>query len=189
MNKQIKDVASRIRGLRELMEITTQEMAEVTGVSESEYISLENGESDFSFTFIYKCADRFGIDMIEILKGTGPTLSSYSIVRRGEGLPIKRRKGFEYQHLAPFFKGKIAEPFKVIAPFSEDEQKGEIPVASHEGQEIDIILKGCLKVRIEDKIEYLYEGDTIYYDSGHKHGMIASGGESCEFIAIVLKKG
>ena len=27
----------------------------------------------------------------------------------------------------------------------------------------------------------------IYYDSGHAHGMIATGGEDCVFLAVVMK--
>ena len=50
------------------------------------------------------------------------------------------------------------------------------------------ILKGSLKVAMEDHIEVLREGDAIYYDSGHGHGMIAAGGEECVFLAVVLKR-
>lgn len=39
---------------------------------------------------------------------------------------------------------------------------------------------------MEDHIEILGEGDCIYYDSGRGHGMIATGGEDCEFLAITI---
>ena len=185
--KEIAEIAARIRGLRELMDITPAEMAEKTDVSLDEYEKLESGESDFSFTFIYKCAERFGVDIVDILKGTSPKLSSYSIVRRGEGLPITRRKGFSYLHKAPFFKNKLAEPFYVKAAYSTEAEQNPITLSRHEGQEIDIILKGALKCRFEDKTEILYEGDTVYYDSGQGHGMVAAEGDDCEFLAIVLK--
>ncbi len=184
---KIMEVAQRIRGLRELLEISVEEMAKVTDLNVEEYQKHELGEVDFSFTFIYKCAGRFDVDIIEILKGTSPTLSFYSIIRKGDGLPITRREGFQYKHLAPFFKDKLAEPFRVLAKYSEAEQNKEIKLSYHEGQEIDIILKGTLKIRLEDHTEILNEGDAIYYNSGHGHGMIAVGGEDCEFLAIILK--
>ena len=182
--KEIAEIAARIRGLRELMDITPAEMAEKTDVSLDEYEKLESGESDFSFTFIYKCAERFGVDIVDILNGTSPKLSSYSIVRRGEGLPITRRKGFSYLHKAPFFKNKLAEPFYVKAAYSKEAEQNPITLSRHEGQEI---VKGALKCRFEDKTEILYEGDTVYYDSGQGHGMVAAEGDDCEFLAIVLK--
>lgn len=55
--------------------------------------------------------ERFGIDPTDLIKGTSPRLSTYTVTRRGEGLPITRRQGFKYLNLAPLFKGKTAEPF------------------------------------------------------------------------------
>lgn len=41
---------------------------------------------------------------------------------------------------------------------------------------------------MENHIEILKAGDSIYYDSGRGHGMIATGGSDCKFLAIVMKK-
>ncbi|MFA0815758.1 MAG: helix-turn-helix domain-containing protein [Anaerofustis sp.] len=183
----IEQVAQRLKFTREIMEISYEEMAEVTGVSVQEYMSCENGESDFSFTFLYKCAERFGIELAELLTGEMPKLSFYSIVRKGKGLSVKRRSGLEYSHLAYLFKHKIAEPFLVTAKYNAGEQNTEIPLSTHDGQEMDYILKGQLKVQFETHTEILKEGDCVYYDSSHGHGMIATGGEDCSFLAIVMK--
>ena len=188
MELHLIEVAGRIRALREIMDITAEEMAEFTGVSIAEYKTLENGEADFSFTFLYKCAKRFGVDLMEIVTGEKPKLSFYNIVRKGGGgLPIKRAHSFEYLHLAPLMKDKLAEPFLVTAPYEEAQQRQPIELATHQGQEMDFILEGSLKVQMEDHIEILNEGDSIYYDSGHKHGMIAVGGKECKFLAVVMK--
>ena len=184
----ITEIAQRIRDLRDIMGYTTAEMAQTVGCSEEEYIAAENGEVDFSFTFIYKCAEKFNVDMIEILTGDNPRLSYYSIVRKGEGLPMKRRSGFSYYHLGYRFKDKLCEPFLVTAPFSQEEQDKPITVSTHEGQELDYILKGSLKVAFEDHTEVLNEGDSVLYNSAHGHGMIATNGEDCTFLAIILKK-
>ena len=45
-------------------------------VSFEEYVKLEEGETDFGFTFIYKCADIFGVDMKDLLEGNSPNLKS-----------------------------------------------------------------------------------------------------------------
>ena len=49
-------------------------------------------------------------------------------------------------------------------------------------------MKGALKVRMENHTLVLNEGDAIMYDSGHGHGMIATGGKDCEFLAVVIKR-
>ena len=74
MEPNIKEVAGRIRALREDVGLTMQEMAEATGRSVNEYAAQESGEEDLSFTFLYKCAQRLGVDVIELLTGEKPHL-------------------------------------------------------------------------------------------------------------------
>lgn len=184
----ITEIAQRIRDLREIMGYSVEEMAQAVDCTPEEYIAAENGEVDFSFTFIYKCAEKFDVDMIELLIGDNPRLSFYSIVRKGEGLPMKRRTGFNYSHLGYRFKDKYCEPFLVTAPYSEEDQDKPITLSTHEGQEFDYIISGSLKVAFEDHVEILNAGDAVLYNSAHGHGMIATGGEDCVFLAIILKK-
>jgi len=188
MNFEISQIAERIKGLRQILEISIEEMAEATDVSMEEYIQHEEGVEDYSFTFLYKCAEKFGVDITEIITGENPKLSFYEIVRKDEGMPIERRKGFKYQHLAYLFKHKIAEPFKVLAKYEGEIEDDDIKLNTHKGQEMDYILRGSLKVKFDNHIEVLHTGDTVYYDSGHSHGMVATGGEDCEFLAIVMKE-
>ena len=120
MEPNLKEVAGRIQALREDLDITMQEMAEATGRSVAEYAAQESGEQDLSFTFLYKCAARLGVDVIELLTGETPHLKGYCLTRAGEGLSIKRRAGFEYLHKAPHFQNKSCEPFWVNAPYLEE---------------------------------------------------------------------
>lgn len=187
MEPNIQEVAYRIKALREDLDLTMQEMAEATGRSVAEYSAQESGKQDLSFTFLYKCAEKLGVDVIELLTGEDPHLSGYSLVRAEDGLSIKRRAGFEYLHKAPNFKHKLCEPFLVTAPYIEEEQNAPIHLSKHKGQELDFVLSGHLRFAYENHIEDLNPGDTLLYDSGRGHGMIATGGEPCTFLAIVLK--
>lgn len=188
MEPNIEEVAGRIRALREDLEITQQEMADATGRTLAEYAAQESGAQDLSFTFLYKCAERLGVDVIELLTGENPHLSGYSLTRAADGLSIKRRAGFEYLHKAPYFKNKLCEPFVVTAPYLEEEQDKPIHLSRHYGQELDFIISGKLRFAYEDHVEELEAGDLALYDSGRGHGMIAVGGEPCVFLAIILKE-
>lgn len=188
MEMHILEIAERIRGLRQILDIPVQEMADVTGVTIEEYREFENGGRDFPFTFLLKSAERFGIDIVELMTGENPKLSFYTVVRSGKGLPIERRKGFTYKHLGHLLKNKLAEPFLVTAPYSEEEQSQPIHYSTHAGQEFDFILSGSLRVDFDGHVETLHPGDAVFYDSGHRHGMIATGGVDCEFLAIVIPK-
>lgn len=187
MEPNIKEVANRIKALREDLDISITEMAEATGRSIDEYSAQESGEQDLSFTFLYKCAEKLGVDVIELLTGENPHLSAYSLIRAADGLSIKRRAGFEYLHKAPHLKNKLAEPFLVTAPYLEEEQDQPIHLSKHVGQELDYIISGRMRFAYENHVEELEAGDTLMYDSGRSHGMIAIGGEPCVFLAIVMK--
>ncbi|MBE6550563.1 MAG: cupin domain-containing protein [Ruminococcaceae bacterium] len=185
MENKLREIAERIKALREIMGYSESYMAERTGVTEEEYKTIESGSSDFSFTFIHKCAQTFGVDATDILKGSSPTLSSFSVTKAGEGLPIVRRKGFNYNNLAPLFKNKVAEPFVVTSVYHPEQKDMPIKLGTHEGQEFDYILEGKLKVQIDDHVEVLEPGDSVYYNSGTPHGMVAWEGD-CKFIAVVI---
>ena len=60
---------------------------------------------------------------------------------------------------------------------------------THEGQEFDLVLEGTLKFVYEDHTTYLNAGDSVYYNSGKPHGMIATSEGGCRFLAIVMKDG
>ncbi len=186
----IKEVASRIRALREDMGISLGDMAAATGRSVEEYEAQEAGAADLSFTFLYKCAKRFGIDVVEILTGENPHLTGYELVRAGEGLAVtKRYNGYQYLHKAPSFKGKLAEPFYVTIPYMESEVENP-HLSFHEGQEFDYVLQGRVRFSYEGRrMEDLSTGDSIMYDSGRGHGLAALDGEPCVILAIVLRPG
>ena len=186
MDYSLKEVAGRIKDLREAKGFTQEELAKLTGVSAEDYKVLELGETDFSFTFIYKCAKACGVEVVDLLEGTSTTLTSFTITRKGEGLKILKKQGVEYDNLAPMFKGKLAEPFLVKFPYLEEEQNASIQLNSHNGQEFDVIVKGSLKVQIGNHVDVLNEGDSIFYNSLIPHGMVAASKGGCEFHAVVL---
>ena len=183
---KIREMAQRIKTLREIVGLTTAEMAVKTGVTETEYLACEAGTSDLNFAFLYRCAIALNVDVTDIIEGSSPRLVGYTVTRKGEGQEIQKAHGMEYFNLASSFKNRIAEPLYVIAEYNEQAQNKDIELTTHEGQECDIVVSGTLKVQVGDHVELLNEGDSIYYDSSTPHGMIATGGADCVFYAIVL---
>ena len=183
---KIQEIAGRIRVLRELENITPEEMAGLTDSTLDEYLACEEGERDLNFTFIYRCALALKVSVTDILEGYSPNLRSYTMTRKGEGQKISRAHGMTYYNLAYAFQNRIAEPLYVRSIYDEAAQDRPIDLTKHDGQECDIVVEGSLKVQIGEHSEILGPGDSIYYDSGTPHGMIAVGGQDCIFYAIVL---
>ena len=183
---KIKEMAERIRELREIEGLSVEQMAEKTGVSQEEYLLCESGSSDLNFAFIYRCALALNVNVTDIIEGYSPTLRSYTVTRAGSGQKIADAHGMTYFNLAYAFQNRIAEPLYVRSKFDAEAQSKEIELTTHEGQEIDIVVEGYLKVQVGDHSEVLGPGDSIYFNSNSPHGMIAVNGEDCAFYAIVL---
>ena len=182
----LMEIALRIREMREIMGLTEAEMAEKTQVSPETYAAYETGAVDLPFTFIHKCALAFGIEITDLLEGYSAHLSSYAVTRKGRGVTTARERGIQIQHLAPMFRGKMAEPYWVKYDYLPELQHRPIHMTTHSGQEFDLIVSGTLKVQVGDHVELLNEGDSIFYDSSTPHGMIAVDGQDCVFLAVVL---
>ena len=82
LDVKIKEMAGRIRELREIENYTPEDMAGFTGVTTQEYLDCENGKSDLNFAFIYRCALALHVNVTDIIEGDSPKLKSYTVTRR-----------------------------------------------------------------------------------------------------------
>ena len=183
---QLSEIAARIKEMREIMGWSIEELAEQVEFPAEKCIAYESGMTDIPFSFIHKCALAFDVEMSELLEGRAARLTSYTVTRKGGGQKTAQEDGIDITNLAPKFRNKIAEPYWVRYEYDPTQENKPIHLATHSGQEFDLVLSGRLKVQIGKHVEYLDEGDSIYYDSSTPHGMIAVGGKDCVFCAVVL---
>ena len=186
MDFKIREVAGRIRELRQISGFTVEEMARRTGLSAEEYIRCEEGTSNLSIAFLYRCTLSFGVDMGDLLEGRSPKLRSYDLTRKGEGQRIEEAHHMIGYNLAADFRNRIGLPLYMEMKYRPGAEYEDIQLVTHEGQECDIVISGHMKIQIGSRSEILHPGDCIYYDSGTPHGMIAVDGEDCAFYAFVL---
>ena len=186
MDFKIREVAARIRELREISGFTVEEMAKRTNLTPEEYMDCESGAKNLSIAFLYRCTLSFGVDMGDLLEGRSPKLRSYDLTRAGEGQRIEEAHHMVGYNLAADFRNRIALPLYMEMKYREGAEYEDIELVTHEGQECDIVISGHMKIQIGGRTEILNAGDTIYYDSSTPHGMIAVGGEDCTFYAFVL---
>ena len=80
MNEQIKQIAERLRGLRDVLELTAEDIARDSDISAEEYRLAETGDYDISVSMLQKIARTYNIalDGIEFL---GLLLDDYKCVR------------------------------------------------------------------------------------------------------------
>lgn len=184
MSEQIRQIAMRIKELREIAGISIESLSKEFNISIDTYQEYESGNVDIPVSFLYEIANKFNIELTAILTGEGPKLHTYSLVRNGKGASVERRKQYKYQSLAYNFKHKKAEPFLVTVDPEPD--NAEIHYNSHPGQEFNYVLEGTLKVYVDGHEVVLNEGDSLFFDSGINHGMKALNGKPAKFLAIIL---
>lgn len=184
MTEQLQEMGKRLRDLRQIMDFSPESFAKEAGVTTQDLSAYENGERDFSFSFLYNAAELLGVDVVELISGQSPRLSTCCLVRKGEGLSVDRRAAYHYKHLAFTFRNKMAEPFLVTV----EPKGGESPVLhAHEGQELNYLVEGRLAFHIGTIVYELNPGDSIYFDSGVPHAMSALDGQPATFLAVVMK--
>jgi quercetin dioxygenase-like cupin family protein len=180
---KIESIAARIRELREISNFSIEETAELLNIAVDEYTAYENGSMDIPIGFLNSFANKFNVDLTELLTGDSPRLRRYSLVKKGKGVNVERRAPYRYQSLAYNFINKKAEPFLVTVNPSGN---ADVPKNSHPGQEFNYVLEGTLLIMIDNKEFVLNKGDSIYFDANLQHGMKALGDKTAEFLAIIF---
>lgn len=184
MQEKIKEIAARVRELRDISDISIEEIAKKLELPVDTYSRYEKGEEDIPASILLEIAQCLNVDMSVLLTGEMPRMHIFSVTRKDKGVSAERRKDYKYQNIAANFAHKKAEPFVVRV----DPKPEGTPVStnSHPGQEFDFVLEGTLKVVIHGNELILEEGDSIFFDSGYDHGMQAVGGKPAKFLAVIL---
>ena len=182
----LREVAARIREMRAISGHSISKMAALTEVTEKDYLAIEAGEIDPSFSFLHKCSIAFGIDITTLLEGHSAKLSHYQVNRAGTGPIAVNEPGIVIRNMAAMFRDRLATPYFVTYDYDEKQQHAPLKLHTHGGQEFDYVISGQLKVKLGDHEEILGPGDSIFYRSSTPHGEIAVGGRACTFIAMIM---
>jgi len=183
MERQIIEIADRLKAMRELLEITPEKAAQACDIQVGDYLKFESGEIDIPVSILHRMARHFGFDITTLLTGEEPHVHTFSLTRKGKGVSVQRRRTYHYESLAANFMNRKSDPFYVIVEPKEDP---EITLNAHPGQEFNYALEGQLKIVIGNNEVILNPGDSIYFDSAIPHGMQAMNGRVARFLAVVL---
>jgi len=184
MTEKRKDIAARLKELREIEGKTAEEMAKALGVAPAEYRAFEAGQADIPASALHDAAHALKADLTELLTGEAPRMKVFTVTRRGGGVTVERRKDYQYRNLAANFAGRKVDVFEVTVP--ADAGASGAHANSHPGQEFDYVLEGRMVVRIHGNELVLESGDCIYFDSNQGHSMQALDGKPARFLAMII---
>lgn len=184
MDDQIKQIAERLRGLRDVLELTAEDIAVIARFQRKNTASRKREDYDISVSMLQKIARKYEIALDALMFGEEPKMSSYFLTRAGKGTSIERTKAYKYQSLAAGFMNRNADPFIVTVEPKPDIEP--IHYNSHSGQEFNLVLEGRMMISIDGKDLILNEGDSLYFNSKLPHGMKALDGKTVRFLAVIM---
>ncbi|MGP1476740.1 MAG: helix-turn-helix domain-containing protein [Phocaeicola sp.] len=183
MDDQIKQIAERLKGLRDVLELDPEEVAKVCDLPVNQYLKMESGDSDISVSVLQAIARQYNIPLDVLMFGEEPRMNTYYITRQGAGISVERTKAYKYQSLAAGFQGRKMDPFIVTV---EPKDNQDIYYNRHEGQEFNMVIEGRMLLDINGKKLTLNPGDSVYFDSNLPHGMLALDRKTLKFLAIII---
>lgn len=179
----LKQIAERIRGLRDALDLDREEMARQCGVTPGLLEEYESGSTDIPVSFLHKLSATYGVEMTALMFGSEPKMHSYYITRAGHGVKVERTGAYSYQDLAAGFQHRIMAPFMVTVEPHDDDRP--LTLNTHEGQEFNYVVEGTLEITVAGKANVLHPGDTIMFDAGKPHGLRALDGKRVRMLAII----
>ena len=131
----ILSIATRLRGLREVLDLSEQEVADSCHISLEQYRELESGKADISVNLLQTISRHYGISLDVLMFGEEPRMNSYFITRAGKGVSVERRKAYKYEALAAGFRDRRIDPFIVTVEPAPDDAPMHLNM--HPGQEMN----------------------------------------------------
>lgn len=176
----IQDVAARLRGLRDALDLSVDDVVRQCDVTPELLAAYESGESDVPVSFLHRLACAYGVELTALLFGEEPTMNSYFVTRAGRGVKVERTSAYSYQDLAAGFQHRLMAPFMVTIEPSD----APMTLNIHSGQEFNYVLEGELELSVGGHVTRLHPGDSIMFDSLRPHGLRAIG-STARIIAII----
>ena len=189
MSKGNTLVGSKIKGIRESKNIALEEMAERSGLSVEQIVSIENDQFLPSLGPLIKIARALGVRLGTFLDDNdalGPVVCR-AAEREDNSISFSNdateaRKNMEYHSLAKQKAGRHMEPF--IIDINPSEEK-EFKLSAHEGEEFIYVMSGEVEIAYGKDTYILREGDSIFYDSIVKHHVHGAAGQAARILAVV----
>lgn len=183
MDERLKELTARIRELREVCGYTPEQLAKELEIDVDTYLSYENEGAGIPINIIFQIANKFGVDFNELLTGESGKLSTYHVVRKGEGRDKDRYPGYHFKDLAYRYGHKIMQPLLVTL----DPSEAVADLVTHSGQEFNMVLEGVVKVTFDDSELILHPGDSVYFNPRHPHGQSCVGDTPATFLTVIAE--
>src|SRR6516165_5646918 len=180
-----KDIGERIRKMREVQELTREEVCGLAGLSAERLAALEEGREVPSIGVVIKLSRVLGSKVGGLLHGGASASDALTICRAGE-VGVGTDQGYTYRSLTrPGTPGHGMEPFLLTF----DPRVTDAKPLAHDGQEFVYILDGEIELFYDGQRRTLRPGDSAYLDASRPHLFRGLGEAPSRMLAVVWSAG
>jgi transcriptional regulator with XRE-family HTH domain len=188
--KTNKIIGEKIRGIREMKQISLEDIAKRSGLSEEQIMRIEGNEDFPSLAPLIKIARVLGVRLGTFLddqQELGPVISRKESLTREEGIgftnnAMTKHKYMSYHSLSTDKSGRHMEPFIIDVKPAKD---ADFIFSTHEGEEFIFVIEGAIEINYGKSTYNLNEGDSIYYDSIVAHHVHAGNDKPAKILGVI----
>jgi XRE family transcriptional regulator, regulator of sulfur utilization len=174
---------TRVRKLRDAMDLSLRDLADRSGVSAPMLSQVERGETSPTLSVAERIADGLELTLSQLLRldeTDGVSVVRVADRRRGGG----RRHSYEV--LTPPLPGLRAEvSHHTLAPGAATGEPGDPPRHEPGSRETAVVLSGRLRLACGGVVHDLDVGDAVTFDADPPHQFENPGDEEARFHAVV----
>jgi len=158
------EVGKKIRALRKIRGISLQQMANETGMSYSYLSGLENDKHSVSIANLQRVASFFQVDMVYFLMPSGPVPRVFR--KKDLFAQDSTFNNICYRVVTPPDSSNLQASYVYMPPHDPTERQ----IHKHgKGQEMILVLDGCVHVMVEEEKYKLEQGDSILFEADIEH--------------------
>jgi transcriptional regulator with XRE-family HTH domain len=176
-------LGTRIRALREAMDLSLRDLAERSGVSAPMLSQVERGETSPTLQVASRIAAGLELRLSQLLRLDEE--GAVSIVRRADRRR-ERRNGHRYEILTPPLPGQRAEvTLHTLGPGARTGAPGDPPMHEPGSRETVLVTRGSVAFDCDGARHELSDGDAVTFDADLPHHFENPGKEEAVLLGVV----
>jgi XRE family transcriptional regulator, regulator of sulfur utilization len=176
-------VGSRVKSLREAMDLSLRDLAERSGVSAPMLSQVERGDTSPTLAVAQKIAAGLDLALSQLLRLDE---DRHVVIVRAADRRTRRRRGHRVEELTPPLPGQRADvSIHTLAPSAATGGPGDPPMHEPGARETAVVLEGTAELFIDGRRHELTEGDSVTFDADLPHHFENNGGTDARLIAVV----
>jgi XRE family transcriptional regulator, regulator of sulfur utilization len=176
-------LGTRVRALREGMDLSLRDLAARSGVSAPMLSQVERGETSPTLAVAEKIATGLELTLSQLLRLDE---DRHVVVTRADERRTRRRRGHRTEELTPPLPGQRADvSLHTLEPGAATGRPGDPPLHEPGARETAVVLSGSVALLIDDERHDLGPGDAVTFDADLPHHFENPGPEPVELLAVV----